>query len=119
MTRQPPRSTLFPYTTLFRSLGPCADVRQLPAGSGRRLLPIRCDQIAHPVGLLCAFAHPVVDSRQIQLQLRLAAPGDGVEEPHVLQAQAALPLAAVGYYHVVERLVARPASRQAYGYHGL
>src|SRR5258708_12227862 len=24
MIRRPPRSTLFPYTTLFRSIGPCA-----------------------------------------------------------------------------------------------
>src|ERR1700730_12338609 len=99
---------------------PAFDARQVAAlTSGRGLLPIGCDQRAHPVGLLCALAHPVVNSRQIQLQFRLAAPGDGIEVPHVLQAQTALSLAAVGYYHVVERLVARPASRQAYGYHGL
>src|SRR3712207_8086296 len=30
MIRRPPRSTLFPYTTLFRSAGPCRD------GAGRR-----------------------------------------------------------------------------------
>src|SRR5205809_7362693 len=30
--RQPPKSTLFPYTTLFRSLE--LDVRHLPAGDG-------------------------------------------------------------------------------------
>src|ERR1700730_6658954 len=95
---------------------PASDVRPPPAFSGRGLLPIGCDQRAHPVGLLRALAYPVVNSRQIQLQLRLAAPGDGIEDPHVLQAQAALPLAAVGHHDVVERLVARPASRQAYGY---
>src|SRR3712207_7843570 len=32
MIRRPPRSTLFPYTTLFRSL--CAIVRELPWGGG-------------------------------------------------------------------------------------
>src|SRR5260221_8917456 len=39
MIRRPPRSTLFPYTTLFRSVG--ADVRRLPGagpGAGRPLL---------------------------------------------------------------------------------
>src|SRR3989442_3960693 len=30
MIRRPPRSTLFPYTTLFRSLGRIADQRALP-----------------------------------------------------------------------------------------
>src|SRR5947208_12757874 len=30
MIRPPPRSTLFPYTTLFRSAGPSADVRDAP-----------------------------------------------------------------------------------------
>src|SRR5258708_26920875 len=41
MIRRPPRSTLFPYTTLFRSLRPVKDplraayaVRDLPAASG-------------------------------------------------------------------------------------
>src|SRR2546430_15576654 len=28
MIRRPPRSTLFPYTTLFRSRGPCVTARQ-------------------------------------------------------------------------------------------
>src|SRR2546430_11461818 len=31
MIRRPPRSTLFPYTTLFRSLQRCNDLAQLPA----------------------------------------------------------------------------------------
>src|SRR3712207_7527230 len=34
MIRRPPRSTLFPYTTLFRSLGPA-----------RGLPPVRCDRL--------------------------------------------------------------------------
>src|SRR3712207_7757519 len=32
MIRRPPRSTLFPYTTLFRSRGGAADVRRDPVG---------------------------------------------------------------------------------------
>src|SRR2546430_8889137 len=31
MIRRPPRSTLFPYTTLFRSLGPVLDHARVPA----------------------------------------------------------------------------------------
>src|SRR2546427_8000946 len=36
MIRRPPRSTLFPYTTLFRS--DQANIRHLPVVSGERLL---------------------------------------------------------------------------------
>src|SRR2546427_1552149 len=37
MIRRPPRSTLFPYTTLFRSQGLRALRRSCHAGSGQRL----------------------------------------------------------------------------------
>src|SRR2546429_5655408 len=33
MIRRPPRSTLFPYTTLFRSIGQTLDGRALPTSS--------------------------------------------------------------------------------------
>src|SRR5258708_27279382 len=33
MIRRPPRSTLFPYTTLFRSTSPCAPARARAASS--------------------------------------------------------------------------------------
>src|SRR5437870_10336417 len=33
MIRQPPRSTLFPYTTLFRSVRALASIRSLPPGT--------------------------------------------------------------------------------------
>src|SRR5688572_31032149 len=47
MIRRPPRSTLFPYTTLFRSerrrvrrrAGPGGNVRELRAGDGVRAAP--------------------------------------------------------------------------------
>src|SRR3712207_8716314 len=35
MIRRPPRSTLFPYTTLFRSRGSRADANGAAAGAGR------------------------------------------------------------------------------------
>src|SRR3712207_7058255 len=49
MIRRPPRSTLFPYTTLFRSVnrrpahrggGPAAVVRMLPAAAARRIIAV-------------------------------------------------------------------------------
>src|SRR5258708_21619405 len=39
MIRRPPRSTLFPYATLFRSLGPGREVGQLCL-ENRRLQPV-------------------------------------------------------------------------------
>src|SRR2546423_14022391 len=39
MIRRPPRSTLFPYTTLFRSPPPTRDLADLAAGQGRLLPP--------------------------------------------------------------------------------
>src|SRR3712207_7412082 len=38
MIRRPPRSTLFPYTTLFRSIGPTPTGRS-PPGSGKPRKP--------------------------------------------------------------------------------
>src|SRR6267154_5139704 len=55
MIRRPPRSTLFPYTTLFRS--PCAD----PLGDGQRSMLTRCpgrseehtSELQSPAHLVC------------------------------------------------------------------
>src|SRR3712207_8631654 len=70
MIRRPPRSTLFPYTTLFRSAGDDAagqDADDLPEDDGalavaqpelgalvavRRLLAVRGQEAALPVGAL-------------------------------------------------------------------
>src|SRR2546426_5267551 len=43
MIRRPPRSTLFPYTTLFRSgiLGPATTARRMAGGCGGALRPGR------------------------------------------------------------------------------
>src|SRR5438132_7095907 len=52
MIRRPPRSTLFPYTTLFRSLeGRRADERVLVAMDARVLVP----------GVIGGPGHPVVE----------------------------------------------------------
>src|SRR6185437_10090412 len=85
--------------------------------SGCRLLPVGSDKGAHALGLLRALGHPVVDACEIELQLRLAAPRDRVEKSDVLEAQAALALAAVRHHYVIEGLIPRPAPRQANGYH--
>src|SRR2546426_4948707 len=45
MIRRPPRSTLFPYTTLFRS--PVLSSLRL-AGAARRAHPARDEQLHHP-----------------------------------------------------------------------
>src|SRR5687768_18018887 len=42
MIRRPPRSTLFPYTTLFRSVGPDRVHRQAGADEGIQSLHDRC-----------------------------------------------------------------------------
>src|SRR2546427_8793470 len=39
MIRRPPRSTLFPYTTLFRSIEPARDLAALPYSSGTTGFP--------------------------------------------------------------------------------
>src|SRR5260221_2074841 len=39
MIRRPPRSTLFPYTTLFRSIAAVVPVGEVPAGMPMRRLP--------------------------------------------------------------------------------
>src|SRR2546427_9499288 len=43
MIRRPPRSTLFPYTTLFRSL---ADLGQLLVGGGGEVVPAQVRDLA-------------------------------------------------------------------------
>src|SRR2546430_7786520 len=42
MIRRPPRSTLFPYTTLFRSYTPCGAGLPQPARSATALSTARC-----------------------------------------------------------------------------
>src|SRR3712207_8123848 len=56
MIRRPPRSTLFPYTTLFRSLDPLSYGRPVTAGRALPLTrnghtPDRTNVSAEPLGL--------------------------------------------------------------------
>src|SRR5471030_2002847 len=44
MIRRPPRSTLFPYTTLFRSQGCCASLTRRPCGPALTPEPLRKDR---------------------------------------------------------------------------
>src|SRR5689334_24547947 len=68
MIRRPPRSTLFPYTTLFRSSS---------GTSSSRLLPGKCpvDRLYEPVGSAIAAVPPCVSGswrRGLDLFERLA-----------------------------------------------
>src|SRR2546430_5406458 len=46
MIRRPPRSTLFPYTTLFRSLRPWKALASLDAGALSCFLLVNCQRLA-------------------------------------------------------------------------
>src|SRR5256885_11848010 len=73
MIRRPPRSTLFPYTTLFRSLlGHCRLGRY--TRSGRTQYWTRRERAANTVSLLAAFS-------------RLECPGQRSEE-HTSELQS-------------------------------
>src|SRR3712207_7298731 len=66
MIRRPPRSTLFPYTTLFRSTGPTlrytrGDMRRLPARWTGRF-----DAVANLFTSFGFFADPAEDARVIR-----------------------------------------------------
>src|SRR3712207_2459610 len=70
MIRRPPRSTLFPYTTLFRSRGVNGSVSAEPAAGGefevvaqrraRRSDPeeVRIEVVRHPEGVLICAVYP-------------------------------------------------------------
>src|SRR3712207_6905323 len=61
MIRRPPRSTLFPYTTLFRSTRPGSRAVARPSGARSRLLRRRADGLPlrlAPVLLLVLLPQP-------------------------------------------------------------
>src|SRR3989442_2778060 len=62
MIRRPPRSTLFPYTTLFRSLPP---VRRVPPGPGGRLFNRALNS---PLGIA---AGPLLNAKWVEAYARL------------------------------------------------
>src|SRR5256886_11561768 len=60
MIRRPPRSTLFPYTTLFRSMLGLAGQRPL-TGDGRHLSPLASHGVsAMSIGFLIDAEQPMV-----------------------------------------------------------
>src|SRR5260370_31761177 len=61
MIRRPPRSTLFPYTTLFRSL--------LAGGRGRSRAPDRSGQRQRPLGRLSVRSEEHTSELQSHLNL--------------------------------------------------
>src|SRR3712207_6863512 len=87
MIRRPPRSTLFPYTTLFRSVPGDA------LGSARRGLPAvaalgaRVEQHAHDLGARHAVDRGVVHLRQHRAAVALQAV-DHRSEEHTSELQS-------------------------------
>src|SRR5437762_12460235 len=80
MLRRPPRSTLFPYTTLFRSYGPGTALLAVPAPfdfslTTERFRAFGVDRASlwHEGGL-----HRAVDGREVRVE---AAPGGVEVEP--------------------------------------
>src|SRR2546426_5688257 len=72
MIRRPPRSTLFPYTTLFRSLRTGAMKVIMPmAGKGTRLLPLT-KRVPKP--LVNVAGRPVMDYRSEEHTSELQSP---------------------------------------------
>src|SRR3712207_8585013 len=69
MIRRPPRSTLFPYTTLFRSLRIGVAVEDRDAGLIRRALAAREVALVPDVGPVAA-ADPVVAPAVVALVAR-------------------------------------------------
>src|SRR3712207_7654510 len=56
MIRRPPRSTLFPYTTLFRSAVPWSDVQAQAHGAARDAAYQQCRELAGFPDILGRFA---------------------------------------------------------------
>src|SRR2546430_17321873 len=82
MIRRPPRSTLFPYTTLFRSQG-----RELP-GRGRSLLGVHAVRPgAAPAGLRRVLAGAVPPSRLRRLGPRGGPAGALLRADEALRAR--------------------------------
>src|SRR3989475_10501323 len=65
MIRRPPRSTLFPYTTLFRSLASPQSSHPIDPAAQRRLLPRRRLQGPHHLGLQPLRVPMQLESRRV------------------------------------------------------
>src|SRR5260370_21306789 len=65
MIRRPPRSTLFPYTTLFRSMG-----RMLPRPRGQRTLPTLDSAPSGSSGIPSRRCSPLIRSEEHTSELQ-------------------------------------------------
>src|SRR5438046_8171245 len=63
MIRRPPRSTLFPYTTLFRSYGGASDINWMQYGEGGGAAG------TDPLVTRMSYAQPAADEVTITLEL--------------------------------------------------
>src|SRR5438034_8079340 len=64
MIRPPPRSTLFPYTTLFRSLDEASMLKALKSGIGAgKIVPVLCAGASRSIG-----SHPRSEEHTSELQ---------------------------------------------------
>src|SRR5215475_8656828 len=75
MIRRPPRSTLFPYTTLFRSRAGRPPALPAPPRSGRRRRPARSEEHTSELqsreNLVCRL---LLEKKKQENELRFAAP---------------------------------------------
>src|SRR3712207_9527193 len=71
MIRRPPRSTLFPYTTLFRSSGALRPAPQLQVGL-RRAIDEAVEFFSAPLSVLAEFVgHLNIDTTDVNVHLML------------------------------------------------
>src|SRR3712207_6107552 len=116
MIRRPPRSTLFPYTTLFRSAGPntpAAHAPGSPSFDGSLLvLPHPLAQGRHLRGLLLLLVRPLQDPPRPPLRVPAdrrehaeRAPADLLPVLQVLQVELLHPRVPVGRVEQVHQLL--------------
>src|SRR5256885_9061949 len=77
MIRRPPRSTLFPYTTLFRSVGLAAIVlAALFVPESRAARPRRVDPVGQGlvIGALASLTHAIIEGRSEEHTSELQSP---------------------------------------------
>src|SRR5438132_2402696 len=91
MIRRPPRSTLFPYTTLFRSLARCRRSnghgrwKPGPSWLGRRRSEEHTSELQSHSDLVCRL---LLEKKKKKTGLRIHGEGDAIQMPHVMQRHA-------------------------------
>src|SRR5689334_24227416 len=97
MIRRPPRSTLFPYTTLFRSVQTAADIAPNGARQCRRCYVIlsRVSLLGHAASLIPYDAHFSIQKGDLLRHIGVLSPHRSEEHTSELQSQ----------FHLVCRLL--------------